>query len=126
VPYTFGLRVNFGILVKNYASTELITRYSPAKIINAGKGPQDGDPDFDRISTSHVERLNLQVRMCLQRFTTLADGHSNSLDHHTAMQAFFVDNFCRKHESLKGQAPAMAARLTIEPLSVQRLLRESD
>jgi hypothetical protein len=38
-------------------------------------------------------------------------GHSKSLRHHAAMQALFVAwyNFGRKHETLKGNTPAMAS-----------------
>lgn len=127
VPYVLGSRVDFGVLIKNYASTQTTTRYSPAKIINSEKKPQFGDPDFDRISTSHVERFNLQMRMSLRRFTRLTNGHSKSLAHHTAMQAIFVAfyNFCRPHETLKGQAPAMAAGLVQKVWSIRELLESA-
>lgn len=126
VPFVLGSRVDFGVLIKNYASTQITTRYSPAKIINSEKKPQFGDPDFDRISTSHVERFNLQMRMSLRRFTRLTNGHSKSLAHHTAMQAIFIAyyNFCRKHETIK-QTPAMAASLTDRQWSIKSLLENA-
>ena len=66
-------------------------------------------PDMDRVCTSHVERLNLTLRMQSRRFTRLTNAHSKSLDHHKAMLAIFFAwyNFCRVHASLRGQTPAM-------------------
>src|SRR5471032_1109547 len=37
VPFVLGTRVDFGQLIKNYASEQVQTRYSPAKIISAEK-----------------------------------------------------------------------------------------
>ena len=66
------------------------------------------------ISTSNIERFNLTVRITLRRFTRLANGHSKSRRHHTAMQALFVAwyDFARKHEALKGNTPVMASGLS--------------
>src|SRR5450432_245161 len=94
----------------NYASSQTTTRYSPAKIISAEKIAMYGNPDRDLICTSHVERLNLTLRMTMRRFTRLTNAHSKSHKHHVAMQAIFFawHNLCRKHESLGGDTPAMA------------------
>jgi transposase-like protein/IS1 family transposase len=124
VPYTLGTKVDFAVLIKNYAASQTVTRYSPAKIINSEKMPMFGNPEWDKISTSHIERFNLTVRMTLRRFTRLTNAHSKSLKHHVAMQSIFVAfyNFCRKHESLKGQTPAMAGGLTDNQWTILRLL----
>jgi hypothetical protein len=81
----------------------------------------------DRICTSHVERLNLTARMTLRRFTRLTNAQSKSLKHHVAMQAilFAWNNFCRKHATLKGQTPAMAAGLAEKPWTNRELLQEA-
>ena len=102
-PFAFQSQVDFVVLIKNYASIQETTRYSRAKITNIEKLPMFGDCDEDRISTSHIERFNLTVRMTLRRFTRLTNAHSKSLRHHTAMQALFVAwyNFCRKNEALR-------------------------
>jgi transposase-like protein/IS1 family transposase len=127
VPFILGTRTDFAQLVKVYTSTQEQTRYSPARIISAEKVPQFGNPDEDRISTSHIERMNLTVRMTLRRFTRLTNGHSKSLKHHAAMQAIFFAfyNFCRKHETLKGKTPAMASGLADKVWSVKELLERA-
>lgn len=124
VPLAFQSQVDFAVLIKNYASSQETTRYSPAKITNVEKLPMFGDCEDDRISTSHIERLNLTVRRTLRRFTRLTNAHSKSLRHHTAMQALFVAwyNFCGKHETLKGQTPGMVAGLTDKPWTIRELL----
>jgi hypothetical protein len=121
------MQVDFAQLIEVYGSTQEQTRYSPATIISTEKLPMFGAPEEDRISTSHIERFNLTLRMSLRRFTRLTNGHSKSLKHHVAMQAIFVAhyNFCRKHESLKGQTPAMASGLTNEVWTILNLLENA-
>ena len=127
VPFAFGMQVDFAQLIKNYASTQETTRYSPAKIISTEKLPIFGDPEEDRISTSHIERFNLTLRMNNRRHTRLTNAHSKSLEHHVAMQAIFFAwyNFCRKHETLKGQTPAMASGLADTVWSIRELLERA-
>lgn len=124
VPYAFGMQVSFAVLIKTYASTQETTRYSPAKIQSIDKLPMFGNCDEDRISTSFIERFNLTLRMSNRRHTRLTNAHSKNLAHHVAMQAIFVAfyNFCRKHETLKGQTPAMASGLSESTWTIHQLL----
>ena len=124
VPFNLGGNVDFGQLVKKYASQQTTTRYSPAVIISAEKRPRFGNPDHDRICTSHVESLNQKIRMHLRRFTRLTNAHSKSLKHHEAMQAIFFAwyNFCRLHLALGKQTPAMAAGIVNRKLELVDLL----
>jgi transposase-like protein/IS1 family transposase len=124
IPFIFGSRCDYGQIVKNYAGQQSTTRYSPAKIISSEKKAVFGAPEQDRISTSHVERLNLSLRMQVRRFTRLTNAHSKSLKHHAAMQAIFFAayNFVRKHESLK-MTPAQASGLADKQWSIQELLQ---
>lgn len=99
VPFEMGSRASFAQLIKNYASSQTETRYSPATITGIEKRPRFGSPDEDHISTSYSERLNLSVRMHVRRLT---NAHSKSVPHHEAMVALFVAwyNFCRKHDTV--------------------------
>lgn len=123
VPFTFGRDVDYGRLVKQYQSSQAETRYSPASIISAERTASFGNPDPEKICTSHVERANLTLRMQVRRFTRLTNAHSKSMDHHKAMQAIFFAhyNYCRKHTTVK-QTPAQAAKLTQMQWSIGELL----
>ena len=82
-----------------------------------------GNPKIEKVSTSHIERANLTVRMHLRRFTRLTNGFSKKLDNLKAAVAVFVAwyNFCRVHQTLR-VTPAMEARLTDHVWTVQELL----
>ena len=86
-----------------------------------------GSPDPENICTSHVERLNLTLRMNLRRFTRLTNAHSKSWIHHEAMQniLFAWYNFCRVHASLEKQTPAMASGLADDKWSIEKLLMKA-
>ena len=119
----FGGDVDYAQLVKIYghvSSSEVQGRYSPAQCIGANKIPIVGDPDWDSISTSIMERHNLTTRMSLRRFTRLTNAFSKKLQNHCyALALYFVFyNFCRPHKSLQGDTPAMAAGLADEPRSL--------
>jgi hypothetical protein len=78
------------------------------------KIPLKGDPDPDRISTSHVERQNLTMRMGMRRFTRLTNGFSRKVENlsHAVSLHYMHYNFARPHKALKERyprTPAMAA-----------------
>lgn len=69
-----------------------------------------GSPDPSRISTSHVERQHLTMRMGMRRLTRLTNGFSKKVENLRAAVAmhFAYYNFVRVHGSLK-TTPALAA-----------------
>lgn len=110
-------------IVKTYASSKpagdvspnsAASRYSPGRLLSVEKRIAFGEPDAALASTSHMERWNLTLRMQNRRFTRLTNGFSKKLANHAYMLAITMVfyNFCRKHRSLGGKTPAMAAGLT--------------
>ncbi|MGB4889854.1 MAG: IS1 family transposase, partial [Nitrospira sp.] len=72
-----------------------------------------GEPDAAHISTSYAERMNLQIRMGMRRFTRLTNAHSKKVENHRHALAlyFMYYNFARIHQTLR-VTPAMQAGVT--------------
>jgi IS1 family transposase len=121
-----GERVDYAQLVKIYTMDipEDARRYAPPRLAEAIPTPIYGDPDGAKICTSHVERQNLTMRMCMRRLTRLTNGFSKKWDNLRAALAlhFAYYNFCRKHITLKGATPAMAAGVTDHVWELTELL----
>src|SRR5271165_1043926 len=120
----FGQDVDFGQLRKIYSSGTGDGWYGSGQVVGAVPHVKIGRPDFTRISTSHVERANLSVRMHLRRFTRLTNAHSKTLENMKDAVALYVAfyNFCRVNRALGKRTPAMAAGLTDHIWTVQELL----
>jgi IS1 family transposase len=102
-------RVDFSQLVKVYGvSREGEQRYSPAEVVDSVPYIVFGNPDPDRICTSHIERQNLSIRMGMRRMTRLTNGFSKKWENLEAAYSlwFAYYNFCRVHQTLK-VTPAM-------------------
>lgn len=114
VENAFGTEVDFAQLVKIYGDTsEGQKRYSPAECVGARKEVIRGNPDPKHVSTSYVERQNLNIRMGNRRFTRLTNAFSKKIENHFySLAIYFMHyNFVRQHQTLR-VSPAMAAGVT--------------
>lgn len=96
---------------------------SPPRIGEVISKVRTGDPDPEHISTSHVERQNLTMRMAICRFTRLTNAFSKKLANLKAAVAlhFAYYNFCRIHQTIR-VTPAMEAGLTDHVWTIAELL----
>jgi transposase-like protein/IS1 family transposase len=117
-------RASFAMCIKIYrASVAGEARYSPAEVQSMEVVPVMGQPDPERICTSHIERQNLSIRMGTRRFTRLTNAFSKKWENHWAALAcwFAFYNFCRVHKTLR-VTPAMEAGIADHVWSVRELL----
>jgi IS1 family transposase/transposase-like protein len=125
VEYALGSRVDYGQTIKEFGSvggTEA-RRYAPPRLIGQEKIVISGNPDEDRICTSHIERSNWTLRTHLRRFTRLSNGFSRKKANLRAALALYFAyyNFVRFHKSIR-MTPAMAAGIARKPWSMAELL----
>jgi len=120
--------IDYGQLIKQYADpgpqAEAARRYSPSECVGAERRPILGNPDPRYISTSHVERQNLTMRMGMRRFTRLTNAFSKKAENHVnAISLHFMHyNFCRIHSTIR-MSPAMRAGVTQKLWEVVDLVR---
>jgi IS1 family transposase len=127
VREAFGGEVDYAMLVKKYGTDsdprKPERRYSPSVCIATDAVKINGDPDPDHISTSHIERLNLTMRMSMRRYTRLTNAFSKKVENLAAAVSlhFMHYNLCRVHQTL-GTTPAMAAGVTDHVWSLSELV----
>jgi IS1 family transposase len=131
VKLVFGKNVDYGRVVKVYGQdVDESHRYSPAVCTSCKIDAVIGDPLESQISTSHVERSNLTLRMHNRRMTRLTNAFSKSVEHHAPAMAmtFMFYNFARPHQTLTKKArgikttPAMAAGVADHVWSVEEMI----
>lgn len=129
VDAAFGGDIDFAQLVKIYGTvpTKDERRYSPAGFIGSEKTIVSGKPDFKKVSTSHVERQNLTMRMSMRRFTRLTNGFSKKIHNHECSVAlhFMYYNFGRIHRTLR-VTPAMEAKISDHAWSLEEIAKLAD
>ena len=91
--------VDYGQLVKHYneVPTEERRRYSPSRFVSAEKKAILGEPDPNFISTSYVERQNLNIRMESRRMTRLTNAFSKKVENHAYAVANYFVQYNIKH-----------------------------
>jgi len=120
----FGAEVDYAMLVKIYGNESARdSRYSPPECIACQQAVVNGWPDKRHISTSHIERQNLTMRMSMRRFTRLTNGFSKKIENHIhTLSIFYMHyNFCRVHKSLR-VTPAMAAGISDHVWTIGEML----
>jgi IS1 family transposase len=125
VDKAFGGDIDYAMLDKIYSTPrgkESATRYSPADCCGTIKRTISGHPVKKDISTSHVERNNLTMRMSMRRFTRLTNAFSKKVENlsHAVALHFMHYNFCRVHQTLR-VTPAMEAGLTDHVWSLEEI-----
>ena len=125
VAEMLGDRVDYAQLIKVYAYSEpeSARRYSPPDVVEAIPTPVYGDPDRQRICTSHIERQNGSLRQWCKRLTRLTYAFSKKWENLQAALAlhFAFYNFCRVHGTIKA-TPAMAAGVADRVWTIHELV----
>ena len=124
VEQAFGSEVDYGQLVKYYEAEPIGPgRYSPPQVIAQVRSVVIGTPEEKHISTSHIERQNLTMRMSMRRFTRLTNGFSKKFENHRAAVGlhFAHYNYVRMHRTLR-MTPAMAANVSSRLWSLEELV----
>ena len=123
--------VDYGMLNKTYANEyglkEAKRRYSPATMTSSEKLKVYGNPDMAFVSTSHVERANLSMRMGMRRFTRLTNAFSKKLANHMHAISLhhMVYNFVKIHGGIE-TTPAMEAGVTTYLWSMEDIVMMSE
>jgi hypothetical protein len=117
---------DFAQLLKIYSKGEETGRYSPGQIIEVKRKAICGQPEIERMCTSHVERHNLSMRMFMRRFTRLTNGFSRKvLNHEAALGLYFAAyNFVNRHSTIK-TTPAVAAGIADEQWTIEMLIERT-
>lgn len=125
VDRIWGADIDYGQVVKSYRQADggPERRYSPANIVSVNIIPISGKPRRKDISTSHIERQNLSMRMSMRRFTRLTNAYSKKWENLNAALClyFWHYNFARVHETLR-VTPAMEAGIARRILTWSDLL----
>jgi IS1 family transposase len=127
IDNVFGSQIDYAQLVKIYGGHQDEVRYSPAVCTGAKKTSIVGNPDEKYVSTSHIERQNLTMRMSMRRFTRLTNAFSKKMENHCYAIAlhFVYYNFCRIHKTLR-VTPAMEAGLTKDIMEIEDIIKLVD
>jgi IS1 family transposase len=130
VERSFAGEIDYGMLKKIYGNPgggKDERRYSSGECCGAIKGAVCGEPDWQHISTSFVERQNLTMRMGMRRFTRLTNGFSKKIENHDYAIAihYMHYNFGRIHRTLR-VTPAMEAGIADHVWTLEEIAALAD
>jgi IS1 family transposase len=83
----FATNIHFAQLIKLYSSSDITGPDwfgAMSRVTGTIPSVRCGRPEPRFVSTSHVERLNLSVRMHLRRYARRTNAHSRKLENHKA------------------------------------------
>jgi IS1 family transposase len=124
VDGAFGRDIDYAMLIKQYgAAIGEEHRYSPPECTGTHVEEIMGHPKAEDVSTSYVERQNLNMRMGMRRFTRLTNAFSKKIENHAHAVALYYMyyNFCRIHQTTR-VTPAMAAGVAEHPWEVEEIV----
>jgi len=123
VEGAFGADIDYSQLVKIYGENKGEGKYSPGECCGAIPTPVTGNPDPRHINTSHVERQNLTMRMCMRRFTRLTNAHSKKIENlmYSISIHYFYYNFVRINQAIRC-TPAVKAGVTEHVWSIEEMV----
>ncbi len=125
VELAFGTEVDYGQIVKQYASPtgEDARRYSPAEVVAIRKERINGDPKYDLVCTSYIERANLTARTHCKRLARLTLAFSKKLENFKAAIGLHLGyyNLVKTHSTVRC-TPAMAAGVESSAWTVTDLI----
>jgi transposase-like protein/IS1 family transposase len=124
----FATSIHFAQLIKLYSTPDISGPYdwmsANSRVTGTIPSVRCGRPEPRFVSTSHVERLNLSVRMHLRRYARLTNAHSRKPENHKACFALWVTwyNFCRVNAAVR-MTPAMASGISTSIWTMRDSLR---
>jgi len=124
VADTFGSRIDFAQMIKYYGGKpDDSGEGRTGKYGGSEKRIIIGKPDLKKVTTAHIERQNLTMRMGIRRFGRKTNSFSKKLENHRlAIALHFVHyNFVRPHQTLR-ITPAMEAGLVNRFMSIEDMV----
>src|SRR5260221_7524970 len=97
VEQHFGSEIDFAQLVKLYGSPDIAGPDwygGTSEVIGTVPSVRSGSPDPRYISTSHIERANLTLRMHLRRFARRTNAHSRKIENLKFAVHIFMAWYC--------------------------------
>ena len=122
----FATSIHFAQLVKLYSSPDITGpdwMSAMSRVTGSIPSVRCGRPEPRFVSTSHLERLNLSVRMHLRRYARRTNAHSRKLANHKACVAIWVAwyKFVRVNSAIR-MTPCMASGITTSIWTMRELL----